>query len=95
MEADGALLLRANVRLADVLAVEKDGMEKELLLDSEYLIYLPGPHHLLMPKIYRVLMHLCFGMLSESQNRFFLILFMVQIWIIRATNFDVNHLIFY
>ena len=69
-------------------------MEKELLLDSEYLIYPPGPHHLLMPKIYRVLMHQCFGMLSESQNRFFLILFMVQIWIIRATNFDVNHLIF-
>ena len=95
MEADGYFLLRANVWLADVLAVEKDGMEKELLLDSEYLIYLPGPHHLLMPKIYRVLMHLCFGMLSESQNRFFLILFMVQIWIIRATNFDVNHLIFY
>ena len=95
MEADGELLLRANEWLADVLAVEKDGMEKELLLDSEYLIYLPGPHHLPMPKIYRVLMHLCFGMLSESQNRFFLILFMVQIWIIRATNFDVNHLIFY
>ena len=91
MEADGDFLLRANVWLADVLAVEKDGMEKELLLDSEYLIYLPGPHHLLMPKICRVLMHLCFGMLSESQNRFFLILFMVQIWIIRATNFDVNH----
>ena len=75
MEADGELLLRANVWLADVLAAEKDGMEKELLLDSEYLAYPPGPRHLLMPKIYRVLMHQCFGMLSELQNRFFLILF--------------------
>ena len=74
MEADGELLLRANVWLADVLAVEKDGMEKELVLDSEYLIHPPGPHHLLMPKIYRVLMHQCFGMLSELQNHFFLIL---------------------